>query len=72
MPEQEETYRGFEIVIDESQGTPSTIKIADTTVEVSRMENGKYITQYMPYTEYDSLMELARHVIDKVPDFETS
>lgn len=72
MPEQKETHRGFEIVVDESQGTPSTIKIGDTTVEVAKADDGRYFTQYMPYTDYDSLIELAKHVIDKVPDFETS
>ena len=71
MPEQKETYRAFEIEVDESQGTPSTIKIGDTTVEVAMADDGRYSTPYLPYTDYDSLMELAKDVIDSVPGFKT-
>ena len=71
MPEQKETHRGFEIVIDDTEVTPESITIGDTTVEVTVGDDGRYSTRYMPYSDYDSLMALAKHVIDKAPDFET-
>ena len=68
MPEQKETYKGFKIVIDDGQ---NKLTIDDKEIDVSEAEPGSYITSYMPYTEYKSIMELAKQVIEKAADFDT-
>ena len=68
MPEQSETHKGFKIVIDDDQ---DKLTIDDRQIDVSKAESGRYITSYMPYTEYESIMDLAKQVIEKAADFDT-
>ena len=68
MPEQRGTHKKFEIVIDDDQ---DKLTINDRQIDVSKAESGKYITSYMPYTEYESIIDLAKQVIEKAADFDT-
>lgn len=67
MAEQKETFKGFEIVIDNNDN----LTVHDKSIDVEQTEDGNYYTSYLPYTQYATLMELAKHVVDKTPDFDT-
>ena len=67
MPQEQQSYRGFEIVIDEEDN----LRIDEKSIDVEKLETGVYVTSYLPYTEYTSIMELAQNVIDLAPDFYT-
>ncbi len=68
MPEQSGTHKGFKIVIDDDQ---DKLTIDDRQIDVTKAESGRYITNYMPYTEYESIMDLAKQLIEKAADFDT-
>lgn len=68
MAQQEETHKGFKIVIDTDK---NELTIDSKKIDIIKEEDGKYSTSYMPYTNYGSILDLARHVIDKAPDFDT-
>jgi len=81
----EEIYNGHTIRIDDerapaaervralpSVGRPLPgryIQIDDRQVDVFEMEPGKFATSYLPYTSYESFMDLAKAVIDKTEEF---
>ncbi|PCH98005.1 MAG: hypothetical protein COB85_02350 [Bacteroidetes bacterium] len=67
MAEQKETFKGFEIVIDDND----KLTIDGASIEVAQSDEGNYYTNYLPYTEYASLMELAKQTVDKAPGFDT-
>lgn len=67
MAAQQETFKGFEIVID----AENNLRIGDQSIDVHRSDDGKFYTPYLPYTQYDSILELAKQVVDKAPDFDT-
>ena len=67
MAEQKETFKGFEIAIDGDEN----LTVDGKSIDVFQTEEGNYHTSYLPYTQYADLMELAKHVVDKAPDFDT-
>jgi hypothetical protein len=84
MPQQRETYKGFEIVIEErppSAGaatalpgatTPArTLTIGQKEIEIKEEAPGVFVTRYLPYTAYTSLMDLAKAVIEQTEEFRT-
>ena len=69
MPEQRETYKGKEIVIETEDNTVQ-VRIDGKEIEVARDEaSGRYATSLLPYTDYSSAVDLAKDVSDNVPDF---
>lgn len=69
MPEQRENYKGKEIVIDTGDDQIQ-VRIDGSEIEVARDEvSGRYVTSLLPYTDYSSVVDLAKDVSDNVPDF---
>ena len=68
MSEEHETYKGKDILA--STDKEVQLSIGGQGVDVSRDEtSGRFVTVHLPYTSYDSLIDLAKQVIDNVPDF---
>lgn len=69
MPEERETYKDREIIVTEDDNGPR-LSIDGKDVEVLRDEtSGQYGSSYLPYTDYPSVTELAKHLIDDSPNF---
>jgi hypothetical protein len=69
MTEQRETYKGKEIVV-RTVFKKAQLFIDETNVDVSLDEHtGRFSTHYLPYTDYPTVMFLARHLIDSEQDF---
>ncbi len=69
MPEQRETYKGKNIVIETAANTIQ-VRIDGKEIEVAQDESsGRYVTSLLPYTDYSSAIDLAKDVSDNVPDF---
>lgn len=67
MPRVKEVYKGYEILIEDEL----RLVIAGNQIKFEKIAAGKYYTRVLPYTEFSSLKELARHVVDDSPDFDT-
>ena len=79
------TQHGKEIVINENQqghehaltdhhnhgggSNHSSLTIDNANVHVMKLQDGTYATHYFPYWGYSSLEDLAKDIIDKVPEF---
>ena len=71
MPDQQEEYKGNTIVVSEEGDVPG-LKIGDADIEVSVEEGtGRYSSPHLPYTDYPSVSDLAKQIIDVVPGFRT-
>ena len=71
MSEKKETYKGRQIIIKtDVKGEQLYIggKRIDTYLDKA---SGRYNTSHLPHAEFQSLMDLARNVIDHVPAFKT-
>lgn len=69
MPEKRETYKGKEIVVRTRVNGPQ-MTIDQKEVVISYDEHtGRYATHFLPYTDYLSVMNLAKHLIESVPNF---
>ena len=81
-----ETHKGFEIVIedvgaDDDQAMAAmamaasqpmqSLTIDNVKIDVTVGDSGKFSTSYLPYTTYNSVLDLAKAVIDHTPDFDT-
>ena len=82
-----ETHKGYEIVIDDDETTADgqpivsraagintpirNLKIDNKRIDVSEIEPGIFSTSYLPYTTYDSIITLAKAVIEHTADFDT-
>jgi hypothetical protein len=76
-----ETHKGFEIVIedvgaDDDQAMAAMAMAAsqpmqNVKIDVTVGDSGKFSTSYLPYTTYNSVLDLAKAVIDHTPDFDT-
>jgi hypothetical protein len=68
-----ERYKGkeiaFEIPADESKIGEVRLEIEGKHVHAIRMEDGKYGSHVLPYSDYDSIIDLAKALIDNVPEF---
>lgn len=72
MPEHREEHGGKTISIGGDDTNP-TLTIDGQEVEVVRDEDvGRFTTLHLPYTSYETVLELAKQVIDNVPDFRTN
>ena len=71
MAEQRETYRGRTIVVKTVGGKPQ-VSIDNKAVEVLQEGPDKYVSDFLPYTSYPTLLELAKQVVDCVPDFKAT
>ena len=86
MMSHKETHKGYEIVIEndesvEGQSADSTdgaapvaatdLKIGNISIEVSEGEPGQFSTNHLPYTTYESIVDLAKAVIDDSAEFDT-
>lgn len=85
MPQQKESYKGFEIIIDRpaapaiaatptAQGVPfaGTLTIGPREIDVIEAAPGVFITSYLPHTSYQSVSDLAKAVIDHTEEFNTT
>jgi hypothetical protein len=76
MEHKKEKYKGREIQYDmpsmehENIATAEIhVKIDEKDLHVMRTEDGSYSTHLLPFQAYNSVEELSRDVIDKVPVF---
>jgi hypothetical protein len=74
----EEYYDGKKIVVDTNEnGHGHTgghanhpyLSIDNEEVHVMKDSYGKYSTHYLPYVQFESVLKLARALIDRVPIF---
>lgn len=76
MQEKKEVYRGKEIIIEgvgghegHEHGSEShSLSINGEHIHIMR-SGSKFASHYLPYEDYDSELELAKAIIDKVPAF---
>jgi hypothetical protein len=47
------------------------LKIDNRRIDVTEVAPGKFLTSYLPYTTYDSIVALAKTVIDDTAEFDT-
>lgn len=66
MASHRETYKGFEIDIEDD--TKLTINGKEIDYEYDNVEN-KWSSRYLPYTRYDSLLELAQAIARDTVEF---
>lgn len=78
MAQHREIYKGFEIVVDDpsaaAAGAASPIrKLTIAGREIAFVEDapGSFYTGYLPYTSYESVMDLAKAVIEHTEEFRT-
>jgi hypothetical protein len=76
LDQRKEIYKGKEIAYDipattqkDSTGVEVHLKIDHEDLHVIRMEDGTYGTHLLPFQNYGSIEQLAKDVIDKVPQF---
>ena len=62
------SHRGHEIVMDRTGGAPR-LSIDGTEVQVSQIAENQYATLLLPHSNFSSLDELAKAVIDHAPQF---
>jgi len=71
-----EIYKGREIVFeipdDDNYVGEIRVEIDGQHLHVIRLEDGTYGAHLLPYSNYPSLLELAKDVIDKVPQFRSA
>ena len=74
------TYHGKNVIINRpgesrshdehmTHDTHDTLSINDADIHVMTLKDGKFATHYFPYSSFDSLEEMAKDLIDKVPEF---
>ena len=69
MPDEQETFRGKQIVLDEDQSPPRLL-VEGVVVAVEKDETtGNYATSFLPYSSYGSLKALAHDLVENSPDF---
>ena len=69
MTETKITHLGHEIVIDDEA---LTLKIAGKTIDLNRESDGSFSSNYLPYTIYATALDLAKTIVEKAPDFDTT
>jgi hypothetical protein len=71
--EREEIYHNSQIIYsipkDEQYMGEINIKIGGQHVHAMRLSDGSYATHFLPFKNYNSIEELAKDVVDKVPYF---
>jgi SOS-response transcriptional repressor LexA len=83
----EETHKGYTIVIEDDETTADgqpvvslvagvdtplkKLKIDNKRIDAIEEEPGSYSTSYLPYTAFDSIISLAKAVIEDTPEFNT-
>lgn len=81
MGQQREIYKGLEIVINEPPAATATagagspirkLTIAGREIPFVQDAAGTFYTGYLPYTTYESAMDLAKAVIEHTEEFRTS
>ncbi len=73
MAERKEMYRNKEIEYlipeDENYVGEVHVRIGGKHLHTMRLGDGSYTTHSLPFQNYDSIQELTRDVVDKVPYF---
>ena len=67
MPSITASFKGHQYEIDEAEN----LSINGQPIAVTKSQDGKFLSDLLPYGHYDSLSELAEHVIDFSPDYQT-
>lgn len=75
MVKQKEIYKGKEIVIETNEhgehhehGSEISLSIDGEPIHVMK-SNNRYSSHHLPYDDYDSVLALAKAIIDIVPSF---
>ena len=69
MPSNEEIYKGRKIVIPETLAPVNPVILIDNqSIEVTPLRQGTYLTDLFAFKEFGSLHELARTLIDQMPE----
>ncbi len=67
MPNQQEEYKGKTIAISDEGGVPS-LKIGDADIVVEVEEGtGRFSSPHLPYSDFPSVLDLAKLIVDVVP-----
>jgi hypothetical protein len=73
LREQNETYKDIQITYsipqDKRYVGDVKIKIGDKHIHAIRLSDGSYGTHFLPFKNYDSVEQLAKDIVDKVPYF---
>ena len=68
MSDYHETYQGCEIDIRDG----STLTINQKAIDYEHnLENQKWSSRYLPYTQYDSLIDLAQAIVRETEEFKS-
>ena len=68
MPLTTLTYKSSEISLNVHETLPAELKINDHPIEYITLENGHFHTEYIPYQDFEDLIELAKYIIDYLPN----
>ena len=58
MPSTNTRFKGHQYQIDEAEN----LTVNGKSITVTKTEDGKYLSDLLPYGHYDSLAELAEHL----------
>ena len=64
MAVEKELFQGCEILIEDKKLTINGVEI-----DVVKAELGNYITSYLPYTDYETVSDLAKAIVRYAPNF---
>jgi len=69
MPTSIEIYNSHQIILTEYRnGDSPVISINDRVIAYTRLESGRYHSEYIPYQNFEDLTDLAKYVIDYLPN----
>jgi hypothetical protein len=63
MPEKTETYRNHDITVEETDDRV-VVRVDGTRLDIAKLEDGSYVTPYLPYVSFDDLDRLTHNIVD--------
>jgi len=63
-----EDYNGHSIILFEEENRPAKLQIDDHIVTYSTLESGSFHSDFIPYQDFENLIDLAKYIIDYLPN----
>ncbi len=63
-----ESYNDHTIVLVEEENHLAKLQIDNHLVVYSVLKNGHYHSDYIPYQDFENLIDLAKYIIDHLPN----
>lgn len=63
-----EAYKDHSILLLEEENIPAKLTIDEQAIAYSTLKNGNFHSDYIPYQDFENLIELAKYIIDYLPN----